>query len=245
VRDKNHDELQRQVKEAVEQMAPEDLQALTAQILAGKLLQPDGTLPSAARGRDLFADPRPARPSLLRPRRDDVVVLQVRADLDDARPPIWRRLELRSDLTLDVVHQVLQAAFGWTDSHLHRFALGGSVWDRDAELFLCPYDVENPEGVDGEEGTPEQDVRLDEVLAGVGDRLAYVYDYGDDWRVTLRLEKVLAGDPQPPTARCSGGRMAAPPDDSRFAFLDGGLAAVVDDPAHFDPAEVNEALARR
>lgn len=64
-------------------------------------------------------------------------VLRIRIDLDNAQPPIWRRLDLRSDLTLDVVHQVIQDAFGWADSHLHRFALGGSVWDRDAQLFLC------------------------------------------------------------------------------------------------------------
>ena len=73
--------------------------------------------------------------------RDLPTVLRIRIDLDDAQPPIWRRLDLRSDLTLEVVHQVIQDAFGWTDSHLHRFAVGGSVWDRAAQLFLCPYDV--------------------------------------------------------------------------------------------------------
>ncbi|MCF4121108.1 hypothetical protein L1785_08945 [Antribacter sp. KLBMP9083] len=38
--------------------------------------------------------------------------------------------------------------------------------------------------------------------------------------------------------------MAAPPDDSRFEYLDGGPAAVVDDAEYFDPAEANRALAR-
>ncbi|MFP3883601.1 MAG: IS1096 element passenger TnpR family protein [Actinomycetota bacterium] len=58
------------------------------------------------------------RPRLRRPPRDDVAVYRVRVDLDGARPPIWRRLDLRSDITLDVVHKVLQASFGWLDYHL-------------------------------------------------------------------------------------------------------------------------------
>ncbi|MBE1878478.1 plasmid pRiA4b ORF-3 family protein [Myceligenerans sp. TRM 65318] len=196
--------------------------------------------PARPRGR-LWAGLAP-RASLRRPPREDVVVYQVRADLQDTKPPIWRRLELRSDLTLEVVHQVLQDAFGWTDSHLHRFALGGGAWDRDAELFLCPYDVADPDN--DEDGTPEQEVRLDEVLTEAADRLSYVYDYGDNWAVTLRLEKVLDHRPDSPAAACRGGRMAAPPDDSRGEYLHGGLAAVVDDPEHFEAAEVNEALGR-
>ena len=167
-------------------------------------------------------------------------VLQIRIDLDDAQPPIWRRLNLRSDLTLDVVHQVIQDAFGWADSHLHRFALGGSVWDRDARLFLCPYDVAEGE----EEGTPEEQVRLDQVLSEPGDVLRYVYDYGDDWQLMLRLEKTMPANPGTSPAACVDGQRAAPPENSRFEYLNEGLAALVDDPDRFQPSEVNELLDR-
>ena len=46
-------------------------------------------------------------------------VLEVRVALVDSMPEIWRRFELRGSLTLSQVHQVLQAAFGWEDAHLH------------------------------------------------------------------------------------------------------------------------------
>jgi hypothetical protein len=187
---------------------------------------------------------RPARPSLRRPRREELAVFQIRVDLDDTEPRIWRRLNVRSDLTLDVLHQVLQDAFGWTDSHLHRFALGGGVWDEESEAFLCAYDVDYPEDVDDGASTPEVDVRLDETLTEPGDQLSYVYDYGDNWELTLTLEEVLPATPGTPAAACVDGSLPAPPDDSRFAYRDGGLAAVVDDPAHFDPAELNQRLAR-
>ena len=167
-------------------------------------------------------------------------VLQIRIDLDDAKPPIWRRLDLRADLTLDIVHQVVQDAFGWSDSHLHRFALGGSVWDRDAQLFLCPFDVAEGE----EEGTPEEQVRLDHALSEAGDVLRYVYDYGDDWQLTLRLEATRSAVPGTPPAVCTDGRRAAPPEDSHFEYLNEGLAALVDASDRFEPAEVNELLDR-
>ena len=62
--------------------------------------------------------------------------------------------------TLAAVHQVLQAAYDWTDSHLHRFSIGGDTFDMAAEWFLCEYDVEEGE----DEGTPDAAVTLDETL---------------------------------------------------------------------------------
>lgn len=114
-------------------------------------------------------------------------MLVIKVDLVGARPPVWPRVHLPSTLRLDQVHDLLQLLFGWTDSHLHGFALGSSVWDRDAEIFLCSYDVE--EGKD--DGIPTGEVRMDEVLGLPGDVLRYVYDYGDEWTVALKLEKVV------------------------------------------------------
>jgi len=104
-----------------------------------------------------------ARPELRRAPRDEVATYRVRVDLDGADPPIWRRLDLRSDLPLDVVHQVLQVAYEWTDSHLHRFSVGGLAFDPTSQLFLCPYDVEEGEDED-DGGIPAADGRLDETL---------------------------------------------------------------------------------
>ena len=52
-------------------------------------------------------------------------VYQLKVTLCDARPPIWRRLLVPSDVTLGKLHRILQAAMGWTDSHLHRFDVKG------------------------------------------------------------------------------------------------------------------------
>lgn len=180
------------------------------------------------------------RPELRRPPRQQVDVLRIRIDLDTSKPAIWRRLELRSDLTLDVVHQALQAAFAWTDSHLHRFSLGGGPFDAHSQLFLCPWDVEEGE----EDGEPAAQVRLDETLQEPGNVLQYVYDYGDSWELTLRLEEVQQAGPDSPAAIVLDGRRAAPPDDCGGMTDAESLAEVLDDPAHFDLDELNQALQR-
>lgn len=184
---------------------------------------------------------RVARPELRRPPFDELKVLRIRVDLDHADPPIWRRLDLRSDLTLDAVHQVLQAAFDWTDSHLHRFSLGGHPFDRTAQLFLCPYDVEEGE-LDDEGGIPASEVRLDETLQEPGNVLAYLYDYGDNWELTLRLENVLPALPDAPSAVAVAGLRASPPEDSGGGTDLASIAVIVDDPAHFDLDSLNRAL---
>jgi hypothetical protein len=196
--------------------------------LTGRLLKfPDRVL----------TKPEP-RPSLRKPRRSEPAILRVRVDLEHAKPPIWRRLDVRSDIGLDVFHQVLQSAFGWTDSHLHRFALGGSPFDSNAEMFLCPYDVEEGE----DDGTPAKDVTLEETLSEPGDVLRYCYDYGDSWDLAIALESVLPPDESAPVALCVDGRRTAPPEDCGGLRDAVDLAEVLEDPAYFDVDEINQAL---
>src|ERR1019366_7560316 len=50
---------------------------------------------------------------------------QLRVFLRGISPMIWRRLLVRSDSTIADLHYTLQIAFGWSDSHLHRFHIHG------------------------------------------------------------------------------------------------------------------------
>ena len=183
----------------------------------------------------------PARPELRRPKLAELRRFAVRVDLKHAKPPIWRRLEVRSDLALDVVHRVLQGAFGWTDTHLWRFSLGGDPFSSSSQIFLCQWDVEEGEW-DDEGGIPATTVRLDEAIQTPGESLSYVYDYGDHWELTLRLEAVLPAGPGTPSAVAVDGRRAAPPEDCGGLRTAEDLAGVLDDPSRFGVGEVNEAL---
>ncbi len=184
----------RQFEQAISGLAPKDLQ----KVLHG-LLGTGGP-------RDPFERTPP--PSRRRSRRGDVVTYQVRMDVTGASPPLWRRLELASNLFLDDLHEVIQAAFGWTDSHLHRFASGPDYYSDDTEYYLCPFEVE-----EGETGVPEEQVRLDEVLVDAGDVLLYTYDFGDNWQHTIKLEAVQPRTDATPRATCTAGRRPGPTED--------------------------------
>ena len=93
-------------------------------------------------------------PSRRGPRRSQAVTYRVRVDLRDTKPPLWRRLELSSDIYLDELHEVLQAACGWTDSHLHEFRSGAGYHDLEVERYLCPFMLE-----EDDDGVPEEQVR--------------------------------------------------------------------------------------
>jgi Plasmid pRiA4b ORF-3-like protein len=151
---------------------------------------------------------RPPPRSRRQLRRDGAVTYRVRVDLNGTKPPLWRRLELASDLFLDQVHEIMQAAFGWTDSHLHQFGSGAGRCDPGTEHYLCPFQVE-----EGDPGVPEEDVRLDEVLTEPGDKLSYEYDFGDGWQHTITLEAILPRPSSGPRAVCITGRRDGPPED--------------------------------
>jgi hypothetical protein len=161
--------------------------------------------------------------------------LRVRLDLHGAKPPVWRRLELPGDVTLARLHDVIQASMGWYDSHLHRFR---TARDHRSPHFVTHVDLE-----EGDEGILEDDVRIDQVLAENKDELWYEYDFGDGWDHRLVVEAIL--DEPPSTARCTGGRMACPPEDCgglggydelarwvRSGYDDALLPGVFDDAAH-------------
>ena len=138
---------------------------------------------------------------------DEPSLLTLTIELRGSKPRIWRRLSLPGDLTLDVVHTLFQAAMGWTDSHLHRFQPGIG------QGYSEPYFVTEFDEEEGEEGTREDGVRLDQVLRAPGDRLTYLYDFGDGWEHRVTLESVAPLTPGDREPRCLGGARACPPED--------------------------------
>ena len=158
----------------------------------------------ATAARDMFAGMFDEPTPQVREAPERPLGLRVRLDLMYAKPPIWRRLDLPGDLTLDELHDVVQVAMGWDDGHLHKFGVG--VDRRTRAYFLSGFDLD-----EGDEGVAEEEVRLDQVVSAKGDRLFYDYDFGDGWEHVLVVEEVLDDPPLVPV--CVKGRMACPPED--------------------------------
>src|SRR5262245_47599273 len=130
-----------------------------------------------------------------------ICVYQFKIVLRGISPMSWRRLLLRCDHSIADLHYAIQIAFGWSDSHLHRFHIhgkdygvahgGGVTFDDDAEkIYLADFGF-----------------RLRE-------RFLYRYDFYDEWDHDVRLEKVLPWDGRRLYPVCTGGNRLAPPEDS-------------------------------
>lgn len=182
----------------VNSLAADDLRGLVQQMASGGLTDSFGPSgPFEFSNRAIELPPPPQEPSLL----------TLTIELRGSEPRIWRRLSLPGDLTLDAVHLQFQAAMGWSDSHLHRFQPGAE------QSYHAPYFVTEFDEEEGDEGTREETVRLDQVLREPGDRLTYLYDFGDGWehRVTLESLDPLTPDNREPA--CLDGAGNCPPED--------------------------------
>ena len=49
------------------------------------------------------------------------LVYQMKITLQEVKPPIWRRIQVKNDITLKVLHRIIQEVMGWEDGHLHKF----------------------------------------------------------------------------------------------------------------------------
>jgi hypothetical protein len=180
----------------------------------------------------------------------DTPIYQIQVTLEGIKPPIWRRLLVRSDITLADLHHIIQAAFGWEDYHLHQFLVRGTY-----------YGEPHPDYFDYGDMQDEQGVTLGQIATSEGFKFRYEYDFGDSWLHQVLVEKSLPPEQGRSYPVCIKGRRACPPEDvggiwGYYYFLE----AIQDpdheehdeylewiggefDPEAFDLEEVNQALA--
>lgn len=152
-------------------------------------------------------------------------IYQLKVTLLGTRPPIWRRLQVPAALTLDVLHEVLQVAMGWDNSHLHEFRIGQKRFGK-------------PDPNDRLMGLPaignERTTHLYLVLGKVGAKARYTYDFGDSWEHAVVLEKVLPPEPGVAYPICVAGKLHGPPEDCGGIPGYYNLLEAIRDPAHTD-----------
>lgn len=126
-------------------------------------------------------------------------IARLKIALADLKPLIWRHLEVPADTTLHGLHKCIQAAFGWSDSHLHAFDIDGA--------HFSPPDPESALKVLDSRKQP-----LGE-LEGKVEAFTYTYDFGDDWVHEIFIEAWPQAEPGINYPRCLGGQRACPPED--------------------------------
>jgi len=157
-------------------------------------------------------------------------VFRLKVTLVDTESPIWRCLLVPTNMLLGDFHFVLQDAMGWTNSHLHEFIAGGE-WTFDFVTGgTCYGNIQFDEEGDMED---EFSTTLGGILKQPGDRIAYVYDFGDNWTHSILLEEILSSVPAGvEVPSCLEGKRACPPDDCGGTSGYSELLDILADPDH-------------
>jgi hypothetical protein len=122
---------------------------------------------------------------------------QLRLVLAGISPMIWRRLVILSETSLAQLHEYIQIAFDWSGEHLHSFRIHGK-----------DYGISYLGGISFDDNP--NIVRLSRFRLHLRESSRYEYDFTANWRVDIRLERILSADGQRIPPICSGGRRAAP-----------------------------------
>lgn len=176
-----------------------------------------------------------------------------RITLKDIAPPIWRRIQVR-DCTLDKLHEYIQTAMGWTNSHLHSFKINDTEY---GDPNLLDDEFANGEFEDS------TSTKISAILPKSGKplRFEYGYDFGDSWHHEVVFEGCLRAERGSRYPVCVEGARACPPEDVGGTPGYGEYLEAMADPEHerheefmgwrapfdpeaFDPAKATKRMKR-
>jgi Plasmid pRiA4b ORF-3-like protein len=157
-------------------------------------------------------------------------IYQIKVQLQGvSKPPVWRQLQVPSDISLYLLHCCIQGAMGWTNTHLHQF-------DVDGQYFGIPHE-------DYDEGMKDgRKKKLQNALKKVDTYMDYEYDFGDGWLHRITLEKILPTNPQQKLPVLLKGKGACPPEDCGGIWGYENLKEVMKNPAHEEYEDLSEWL---
>ena len=149
-------------------------------------------------------------------------IYQLKITLRDSKPPIWRRIQVPGDISLEKLHWVIQEAMGWTNSHMHQFIhretyYGVSMKDDFGDF----HEMKN-----------EKTVKLNQLVSRPKAKFVYEYDFGDSWEHEILLEKILPPESGVRYPVCLTGKRACPPEDCGGVWGYAGFLEAIQNPNH-------------
>lgn len=149
---------------------------------------------------------------------DTVACLKI--TLDDVKPAVLRRIEVPLGIRLDRLHLAIQAAMGWSNSHLYEIRARDIGWgDPDPDGGNGPLDARK--------------ARLIDVLEDVGVKtLRYIYDFGDGWDHTIKIERITDAVPGVAYPRLVEAAGRCPPEDVGGPWGYAEFLEAINDPKH-------------
>jgi len=154
---------------------------------------------------------------------------QFKITLLNIEPVIWRRIQVEN-CSVDKLHECVQTAMGWTNSHLHQFEIQGIVCG-DLELLSGE--------CDSFVGTNSLETMVSDIVpqSGARFRFSYEYDFGDRWEHEVVFEGCLPTDQSVRYPLCLEGERACPPEDVGGVDGYGEFLAAIADAYHSEHKE--------
>ncbi len=146
------------------------------------------------------------------------MLYEIKVELKEIEPPIWRIIKVPSSTSLLRLHRVLQRVMGWTNSHLHLFEIDGKLYGEPS----MEWDIEVLDS---------RKLTLEEIFSGGMTSFLYEYDLGDSWRHEATLLGTVEGEENP---GCTAGARACPPEDCGGTMGYYELLVALSDPDHED-----------
>ena len=152
--------------------------------------------------------------------------------LQNTDPVIWRRIETK-DVTLEKLHELIQTAMGWTNSHPHQFEIAGARY-ADPRFMMGDFDDFGALDYSG--------IRIGDLVSKHGSklRMGYEYDFGDGWQHDVVLEKVTESEPGAKYPRCIDGERACPPEDVGGVYGFADYVAAITNQNHSEHDELRK-----
>ena len=155
-------------------------------------------------------------------------IYELKIQLLGIHPPIWRRVRVPSDITLEDLHDVFQVVMGWEDCHLFSFLGHDGVY------------------APKEDVGPGQSFSLQtavcQLISGEDSVMQYNYDFGDGWEHRVTLFKTHEWDAAASLPTCVAGRRACPPEDCGGVPGYYRLLEVLEDPQDEEHESIKEWL---
>jgi hypothetical protein len=153
-------------------------------------------------------------------------IARLKITLDNVTPVVLRRVEVPFDIRLDRLHLTIQAAMGWTNSHLYEIRAGGVGWS-------TPY----PDADWAGDFIDARKARLEDIGTK---SLQYLYDFGDGWEHTIKIERLIDPEPGILYPRLIEAKGRCPPEDVGGPWGYGEFLEAIADPSHERHRELKE-----
>lgn len=145
-------------------------------------------------------------------------IIQIKISIEHSNPVIWREILLQKDTSFFELHHIIQIAMGWHNYHLFEFNLEGY---RIGEII----EDDITAGFGSDQLLDAKEVKLADVISDTKEYVNYLYDFGDNWRHKIKVEKFLDRDDALQYPVCMNGQMNCPPEDcggtaSFYYYLD-------------------------